>query len=387
MEAPRSNKKAQVLELIRDNPFVSQQELADRLQLSRSAVATYISILLQEGVILGRAYVLPTSRRITCLGGAHVDCKIQSKGTLQFGTSNPAVVTESPGGVARNIAENLGRMGVFPNLITMVGQNESGEEILTHCSAVGVDTSQSIRLEHHNTGTYTAVLDANGEMVVALADMEIYDGFSRERIDVRWHVLKASDMVVVDTNLPKESLDHLIRRCRDENVRLCVIPVSSPKALRLPNDLKGVAILVANMDEASALANQPVTDLSGVWAAGRHLLERGCREVVITMGQKGCAYMDERGRGFVSAPDVNVKDVTGAGDAFASGVIYGLNEGASLQSACQLGTRLSSVTLATKDTVSQDIRADLIRVWMDEIRNAAKGEHEDEHVEPVDRSI
>ncbi len=376
-----------MLELIRDNPFVSQQELADRLQLSRSAVATYISMLLQDGVILGRAYVLPTPRRITCMGGAHVDCKMQSKGTLQFGTSNPAVVTESHGGVARNIAENLGRMGLFPNLITMVGQNESGDAILTHCSAVGVDTSQSIRLEHHNTGTYTALLDASGEMVVALADMEIYDAFSRGRIDVRWHVLKASDLVVVDTNLPAESLDHLIQRCRDENVRLCVIPVSSPKALRLPNDLEGVAILIANMDEVSTLTNQPVTDLSSVWEAGRHLMDRGCREVVVTMGQKGSAYMDGAGRGFVSAPDVNVKDVTGAGDAFAAGVIYGINEGGSLQSACQLGMRLSGVTLATKDTVSQDIRPDLIRIWMDEIRNEGREENGDEHVQPVDRSI
>ncbi|MGO4465209.1 winged helix-turn-helix transcriptional regulator, partial [Pseudoduganella sp. RAF53_2] len=100
------SRKEQLLDLIRANPFISQQELAEQLSMSRSAVAGHIATLIRERRLLGRAYVLPDRRPVLCIGAANLDRKLRPNQPLQMGTSNPATAEESFGGVARNIAEN-----------------------------------------------------------------------------------------------------------------------------------------------------------------------------------------------------------------------------------------------------------------------------------------
>src|SRR6478736_5628356 len=123
------SKKDQLYELIRANPFISQQDLAVQLRLSRSAVAGYIAGLIRDRRLLGRAYVLPDNRPIVCLGAANLDRKLRSNATLKMGTSNPARQDESFGGVARNIAENLARLSTPVSLITVIGDDTSGKAL------------------------------------------------------------------------------------------------------------------------------------------------------------------------------------------------------------------------------------------------------------------
>ncbi|MGA9225988.1 MAG: winged helix-turn-helix transcriptional regulator, partial [Mesobacillus sp.] len=106
-----NEKEALILKLIKEDPFISQSDLAVKTDLSRAEVAGYISSLIKQGKILGRAYILPEKRQVLCVGGANIDRKIWSKSQLELGTSNPAESSKSCGGVARNIGENLGRLG------------------------------------------------------------------------------------------------------------------------------------------------------------------------------------------------------------------------------------------------------------------------------------
>src|SRR5476649_2289696 len=113
-----TSKKDQLYALIRANPFISQQDLAIELRLSRSAVAGHIAGLIRERRLLGRAYVLPDKRPVMCIGAANLDRKLRTLAPLQMGTSNPASAEEVHGGVARNIAENLARLNVPATLLT-----------------------------------------------------------------------------------------------------------------------------------------------------------------------------------------------------------------------------------------------------------------------------
>jgi pseudouridine kinase len=113
-------KREQLYELIRANPFISQLDLASQLGLSRSAVAGHIGGLIRERRLLGRAYVLPERRPVVCIGAANIDRKLRPAAALLMGTSNPARQEESFGGVARNIAENLARLGADVALVTAV---------------------------------------------------------------------------------------------------------------------------------------------------------------------------------------------------------------------------------------------------------------------------
>ena len=108
-----NDKEILILQLIKEDPFIAQNELAEKTGLSRSAVAGYISSLTKQGKILGRAYILPQKKEVLCVGGANVDRKIQTTGQLQYGTSNPAESSQSCGGVARNIEKTLAGWAVM----------------------------------------------------------------------------------------------------------------------------------------------------------------------------------------------------------------------------------------------------------------------------------
>ncbi|GMA49888.1 carbohydrate kinase [Alicyclobacillus contaminans] len=367
---PHPDKRLDILQCIRENPFISQRELADRFQISRSAVAAHISALMRDGEILGRAYVFPERRGVLCIGGANVDRKLQTRAPLVYGTSNPAEVVESHGGVARNVAENLARLGLPPALVTMVGDDKEGEALLAHVRGLGVDVGQTIQTSDARTGTYTAVLDADGNLAVALADMEIYDRFTVDRLAPKVRVMAQCAVTVVDTNLPSDSLAFVISAAAETGTHLVVAPVSSPKAKRLPERLDGVRTLIANRDELAAISGLPVVDEADLQQACTSLLRRGCATVVVTLGAEGVAWMDEAGT-FQHLPvdRVQAVDVTGAGDAFVAGFAYAMLHSLRIRQACWFGAQLSRITLLTQETVATDITPKLAHTWLAESRS------------------
>lgn len=346
------DKEKQILAWIKENPFITQNELANKLGLSRSAVAGYISNLMKKGEIIGKAYILPKEKGITCIGGANVDRKAISLQPIQYQTSNPVEVTQSTGGVARNVAENLGRLGCPVSLLTFVGEDQEGQWLLNETKKQAVDVSISYILPNSRTGSYTAILDHHGEMILALADMQIYDGLDFKYIDQRWSHLASSSMIFADANLPETMIAKLIERCREEHRSLCINPVSSFKAKKLPKSLQGVDVLLLNRDEAEAIANVSIKNLSDAQEVSTSLKLLGAGRVVLTLGEQGVWWSDHTGEGHLLPEKVDVVDVTGAGDSLIAGVLYGLLLGNTMEKACQIGISCASFTLQTNQTVA-----------------------------------
>jgi pseudouridine kinase len=354
-------KKQQLLGLIRANPFIAQQDLANQLGLSRSAVAGYIAGLIRERKLLGRAYVLPDHRPVVCVGAANLDRKLRALGTLAFGTSNPASGSESYGGVARNIAENLARLGTPVALLTAIGGDSSGAALLAHAETLGIDTRGALRLDDASSGTYTAVLDGHGEMAVALADMALYDRLDPAFIGARQAQLASAALVVADLNLPLASIDALVEQARRVDVALVLVAVSEPKMARLPRDLAGVRLLILNAGELATRVGRALDDDAAVEAAMRAVRAEGVQDLVVTRGAAGVLLTRGEAIERLAAPAAAVVDVTGAGDAFAAAVCWSLAQpdgDADLLLACRRGLHLSSLTLATGDTVRADLGPD-----------------------------
>ena len=357
------SKKQQLLELIRANPFIAQQELANQLGLSRSAVAGYIASLIRERKLLGRAYVLPDRRPVVCVGAANLDRKLRSNDTLALGTSNPASQSESFGGVARNIAENLARLGAPVSLLTAIGGDSSGAALLTHAETLGIDTRGALRIEGASSGTYTAVLDRNGEMVVALADMALYERLDAAFVAARQAQLATAALVAVDLNLPLATVEALLEHARRSEVALVLVAVSEPKMARLPLDLSGTRLLILNAGELAARVGRSLVDDAAIEAAMREVRAQGARDLVVTRGAAGVLLTRGDAVERLEAPPAEVVDVTGAGDAFAAAVCWSLAQAESdddLLLACQRGLRLSNLTVATTDTVRADIGPDTL---------------------------
>ena len=355
------SKKDQLYELIRANPFISQQDLASVLGLSRSAVAGYIAGLIRDRRLLGRAYVLPDNRPIVCLGAANLDRKLRSIATLKMGTSNPARQDESFGGVARNIAENLARLSAPVALITAIGDDSSGKALLAHAEAAGIDTRATLHLTGVCSGTYTAVLDDHGEMLLALADMALYDALTPAFLDTRQPQRAGGALIVADLNLPRETLRALLDDAARGAVPLVVVAVSQPKMAHLPDDLRGLRLLILNQGELETRIGAPLKTDADFLAACRAIQAQGAQDVIVTRGATGVVYTTASGIAQLDAQPAQIVDVTGAGDAFAAAVCWSLFQGSDdMTLACRRGLQLSAMTLACEETVCPYLTAEVL---------------------------
>jgi len=364
-----NEKERAVLDLIRANPYLSQQEMADALGMSRPSLANIISGLIKQGKISGRAYILPEEKEIICIGGANIDRKFHLNEQTQLGTSNPASMSVSVGGVARNIGENLGRLNHHVRLLTVAG-NDSDWDVIVRESSSYMDVSDVGQLIGKSTGSYSAVLDPEGELVIALANMEIYDFLTPDYLEEKSRIISNASMIIIDLNCPKESVDYIKNLANQKGNPLVIIPVSSPKMNRMPSDLKGVTWFICNRDEAETYTGLSIDNEEDWKKAVHELLAFGAENVVVTSGSKGIMAATAGGEPirFPAVQNVHVEDVTGAGDAFVSGLLHGHLIGTPFEEKVRMGLLNAAKTLECSYTVRPDLTRDLLKKELEELQ-------------------
>lgn len=361
-----NEKELLVLQTIKNNPFLSQQEMAEQLNMSRPALANIISGLIKKGEIVGRAYVLPEKNSVVAIGGANIDRKFHIEGRVQYETSNPSSVTESVGGVARNIAENLGRLGNDVKLITLLGQDQDAKVIEQESKAF-MDLSYIEIFSHLKTGSYSAVLDQSGELVLAMADMSIYDQLQPSILQKHEAILSNAKCIIVDLNCPKETVVYLQNLACLRDIPFVIVPVSAPKMKNMPDDLVGVTYFICNKEEAETYLNIRMMSDHDYTNGVKKLLEKGANNVVLTLGDRGVIVGNVNGIHLFDAVNVEeVVDVTGAGDAFVSALVHGVLYGESFSDAVKFGLYNAAKTLQSDKTVRQELNADEINHWREQ---------------------
>jgi pseudouridine kinase len=172
-------------------------------------------------------------------------------------------------------------------------------------------------------------------------------------------------MVVADLNLPLDSVATLLHDARRDAVALIIVAVSQPKMARLPAELHGLRLLVLNRGELETRVGRALPDQAALAAACREVQQQGAQDIIITCGGEGVfhtnAHTGAEGLSWLPAPQVDVVDVTGAGDAFAAGVCWSIYQGSSdLTLACRRGLKVAAMTLESPDTVSPLLAADIL---------------------------
>ncbi|MUK88641.1 winged helix-turn-helix transcriptional regulator [Ornithinibacillus sp. L9] len=363
-----SEKEQTVLKLIKKDPFISQQQLASELELSRPSIANIISGLVKKGYIKGKAYILNEVQPVVCIGGANLDRKFYIDGETTLGTSNPVHSSQNAGGVARNIGENLGRLGEEVILLTASGMDAEWS-IIEKASSSFMNLEYVTHFTGESTGSYTAVLDNSGELFIALADMDIYDLIKPELIEQHIPLLSQSKCLMVDLNCPKDTLEYLCEFARGKEIPLIFVAVSSPKMDRLPENLAGLTWLITNRDETSSYFSMNITNSKDLEQAVDKWLEKGIKNVVITNGKHGVS-IGNKNEGIFHIPSIEVskvEDVTGAGDAFSSAAIHAWLNGKSLTEIAKAGVINAAKTLQSAYTVRQDLHAEQLYKDMEEL--------------------
>ena len=281
---------------------------------------------------------------ITVIGAANIDIIAGSKAGIMRGDSNPAKITLLPGGVGRNIAENLIKHGAAVDFITAVGADLHGAYLRDVCRAAGINTKKWIVRGNISTGLYIAALDCDGELYVGFNDMSATESIAPDDLTRFAMPIKKSDLLVVDANLAEELLSAIPRLRKSGPVMADA--ASAIKAPRLKSLISsGISILKANRAEAEALAGRSLETPDALRAACNELVALGARRVFITLGAEGACAAEKDGFLMLPALPARVSDVTGAGDAFAAGIILSMGE--DLKSELERGLELAARHLQT----------------------------------------
>jgi pseudouridine kinase len=295
---------------------------------------------------------------VVVIGAASLDTKGRSDMPLISGTSNPGSIRISPGGVGRNVAENLARLGVSTLLLSAVGDDSVGRYLLEATAAGGVDVSRLIVSSDLPSASYLAVVDENGNPVLSIDDMHIMELVTPKYIYANRKWITGANMIVLDANLSPGSIKSAISVAAKASVPICVDPASLALAPRVSPHLSQLFMVVPNQDEAEALSGVPSTDSDQATAAAQKLVSMGVETAVITLAEKGLVYATSKESGRVPAIQIEVTDPTGGGDALTGALVFGLVNGFSVSEAVRLGVSAAALTLTSTDTVCPDLSLD-----------------------------
>ena len=363
-------REREIVDLLRAEPLLDAAAIAERIGSTRAAVSVHLSNLTRKGVVLGRGYIVrPEAGSVLVVGGAVLDTKVRTAAAPVLGTSNPGTASATVGGVGRNIAENLARLGRPTVLVAAVGDDPAGDTVIQRTSAAGVECRHVVH-SPHSTGTYAAVLDDGGDLHIAVADMRATDELSVADLAVVPTLLAGADALVVDANLDATVIRWLLSAAQDAGVRSVFEPVSVAKATAAAPVFDGsvrVHTVTPNVDELAALVGHPVAGtVEAIRAAADLLHARGVEHVWVRRGTRGsllsvAGSADAGSRAvLVAAPEVEVADVTGAGDSMTAGYVNALLDGADVVEAARYGQVLAALTCASADTVRADLTAALV---------------------------
>jgi pseudouridine kinase len=277
--------------------------------------------------------------QVACIGGACIDRKYQVLAHALPGTSNPARAQLAFGGVARNVAENLTRLGVQSALVTAVSNDQNGTALLHHAERAGIDVHLTLRNSAHPTSEYAAIIGADGDLLIGVSDMRAIDAIRIEDMEERWEALAACRWLFVDCNVSAEVLAWCIERARTSDVRLAIDAVSEAKVQRLPPDLSGIDLLVLNEKEAQLLRG------------------RGAAAAIVTRGVQGLVVNESR---MLPAVTARCVDATGAGDALVAGMLYSLLQGDDVIQAARSGSLCAALTVESHASVRPDLSPALL---------------------------
>lgn len=289
-----------------------------------------------------------------CAGGANVDVQGITSAGLLPGTSNPGTVRQTAGGVARNVADHLARLGEEVLLFALVGEDAEGEWLRQTTAQSGVATNGMVRVPGGRTGRYLAIRAADGELLAAISDMAVNEAWTEQMVEDGVKRLQHASGLFLDANLPQP----VIRRFVEEGKRLgkpvAADPVSVKKAERWRGLLNGVKLIVIGTDELEVLTGKPAASADGAEAAARLLLNEGVEQVMVLCGENGLYLCRQTESLWLPQPDCSLRET--AKDAFAAGVLAALGKTESLAEQAAFGVAVAERAAASLPLVHEALR-------------------------------
>lgn len=301
--------------------------------------------------------------RAAVVGGVNIDIGGTARAPLVMGDSNPGAVRFSLGGVGRNIAHNLSLLGVDVRLLTALGEDLWADRIEGSCALLGIDLTGSLIVPGQSTSTYLYLAGPEGDMALAVSDMDIYERLTPAALEPKLPWLRDAQVLVLDANLPAETIAWL---CGRVTVPIFADAVSAAKAGRLKDVLGKLHTLKPNRLEAELLSGVAIHDERSLFRAADALLETGLKRVFISLGADGVLAADADTRLRLPTARGEHVNTTGCGDAFLAALVWSQLRGLDLKDSARAGVAAAGIAMSDTETVSPRMSAQAVLAGMEE---------------------
>lgn len=300
---------------------------------------------------------------ICVIGGSNIDIAGISKNKVNLKDSNIGEIYFTPGGVARNICENLARLEKKVKFISVFADDFYSSKLKETLIDLDVDITHSLNVKNARTSTYLFISDNNGDMVCAINDMDIYKKLDVDFLKTKIDVINSCSVCVFDTNIGNEEIKYLVNNVK---IPIIVDPVSFEKGKKILPYLDKIYAFKPNKLEA---LEYTLTD--SVEKASKKLLEKGVKNVFISLGSKGLYYENKDESGVIKALDLDVVNTTGSGDTLTSAIAYGFSNNYSIKETSIFGVSASQLCVLSEDTVSKEMNIKNVEKMIKEVKNGS----------------
>ncbi len=262
--------------------------------------------------------------------------------------------------------------GCEVNLISKVGGGPFGNWVKETLGSLGVNTDYVVTAEAMNTGVDVTVVSSQSGDNACCRYAGANSALQARDVQAAEAALAEAAVCLIHGRLPQEALVEAVRCCGVYGTRVILNPATpldsgSGAVVELPLEFFGVDVMVANLSEAAALAEQSTANIRTAKMVGSDLVARGVGCALITMGRRGCMIVDRRGAEHVPAFDIELVDQTGRGDAFAGALAASVAVGDKICDAVTFASAAGALACTTFGSIeSMPTKAEIIQLLQDQ---------------------
>lgn len=291
---------------------------------------------------------------IVVIGDVFIDVKGYSTAPFIPGGRNAGVIQQIHGGVGRNVVEDIANIELKPTFVSLVDDDAMGDDVIRKLERHKVDT-RYMRKVKNGMGTWLAVFDQDGDVVASISKRPDHRPIEQILDEHGDEIFQDADSVVIEIDIDKEIVKKTFHYAEKYGKKVYALVSNMTIAIERRDFLRRTACFVCNQQEAGILFSENYDGLSPdeMLPILRDKI-RGAQihRMVVTMGAQGAVFATLDGEdGYCPAKKVDVKDTTGAGDAFFAGAVIGQTYGKTMMESCEIGTRLAASVITTGENV------------------------------------
>ena len=291
---------------------------------------------------------------IVVIGAVFVDVKGYPEGAYIPGGRNAGSVEYTHGGVGRNVVEDIANVELRPTFVGLVDTTGAGGDVINKLKNHKVNTNY-MRVVPNGMGTWLAVFDSNGDVVASISKrpdlMPIVDILDEKGDEI----FSNADSIILEIDMEKDIVKRTFALAKKYNKKVYSVVSNMSIALERRDFFRDLDCFVCNRQEAGMMFYDDYEDKTPqemVEIIAERVNSARIPSMIVTLGADGAVFASMNGeKGWCPARKVEVRDTTGAGDAFCAGAVIGMTHGKSMAEACKIGTTLSASVITTSESV------------------------------------